>query len=273
MKKNIIITIILVVLICQGCLIGCSPSGKKVDSSSQKEDSVVNQSSDMEEETVQTQAEINEAAIDESSDYNESVEKEYQKLLLALPQYKNELGKETSLWQQYQDAVLKVAGYGDHGSSTPMFVADMTNQGEQLREVAFHNLMLHLNGKAISKSKTTFSGKMIAEAYTAFVEAISEDEFMEQKDECIKALRKEQECWNRWMNYRGEVSKKLPKDIKEVYDECTNLTMRLKLLQLKNQNQGLGMVSDETLHCLLPDDCSDKALLEYPGFNVVWKNN
>ena len=32
---------------------------------------------------------------------------------------------------------------------------------------------------------------------------------------------------------------------------------------------GLGMTSGEIIECLLPEDCSDQELLEYPGFNVV----
>lgn len=266
MKKFIII---IVVLICMGWMVSC-PSFRSVVSGTQQ-DSVMAQSGDTTEETFQTQAEINEAVSKEYADYNDSVEKEYERLPLVLPQYKNEFVKERGLWQQYQDAVREVAGYGDHGSSTPMFVADVMNQGVKLREESFHNLMLHLRGKTISKSKTIFSGKMIAEAYAAFIKSIGEDEYMEQKDECIKALRKEQECWNRWINYRGEFSKLMPKEMKEAYDECTNLTMRAKLLQLKNQNQGLGLISGDIMECLLPDDCSDDALLEYPGFNVVWK--
>ena len=49
--------------------------------------------------------------------------------------------------------------------------------------------------------------------------------------------------------------------------------MRTKLLQLKNQNQGLGLINDYIDSCLLPDSCSDKELLDYPGFNVVLKRN
>ena len=30
------------------------------------------------------------------------------------------------------------------------------------------------------------------------------------------------------------------------------------------------ITSGEVLDCVLPDNCSDKALLEYPGFDVVW---
>ena len=44
----------------------------------------------------------------------------------------------------------------------------------------------------------------------------------------------------------------------------------LKLYQLKNQNQDLGMISGEVLKCALPEDCSDKALLDYPGFDIIW---
>ena len=113
---------------------------------------------------------------------------------------------------------------------------------------------------------------MIAEAYSVFIKAVDEDD-MEQKNEYIIALRNEQGCWNKWMGYRERLSKNLPQDIREGYDECTNLTMRTKLIQLKNQNQGLGLASDEMIECLLPDDCSDKALLEYPCFNVVWKKH
>jgi hypothetical protein len=30
------------------------------------------------------------------------------------------------------------------------------------------------------------------------------------------------------------------------------------------------MISGEILKCILPEDCSDKALLNYPGFDKVW---
>lgn len=59
-------------------------------------------------------------------------------------------------------------------------------------------------------------------------------------------------------------------DIKKVYDIGTNQMLRTKLHQLKNQNQGLGVTGDEVLKCVLPEDCSDKALLDYPGFDIIW---
>ena len=48
------------------------------------------------------------------------------------------------------------------------------------------------------------------------------------------------------------------------------MVKRFKLLQLKNQNQALGMCGHEVAECVLPEDCSDKVLLEYPGFDIVW---
>ena len=44
----------------------------------------------------------------------------------------------------------------------------------------------------------------------------------------------------------------------------------LPVTSVKNQNQALGVTGHEPLDCILPDDCSDKALLEYPGFDKIW---
>lgn len=72
------------------------------------------------------------------------------------------------------------------------------------------------------------------------------------------------------MECRRMNSEKLITNVRRIYDGCTNLMMREKLRQLKNQNNALGICSKDILDCVLPDDCSDKALLEYPGFDVVW---
>ena len=62
----------------------------------------------------------------------------------------------------------------------------------------------------------------------------------------------------------------LTDDLKKVYDISTNQMLRTKLYQLKNQNQNLGMTSGEVMKCALPEDCSDRVLLEYPGFDKIW---
>ena len=111
---------------------------------------------------------------------------------------------------------------------------------------------------------------MIKDSYSSFIKAVGEDEYIDNKSQYQEALRKEQSCWDKWMETREIISNKLDEDTRRYYDECTNLVRRVKLLQVKNQNQALGMTGHEALDCILPDDCSDKALLEYPGFDKIW---
>ena len=279
--KNL--SILIAALFCLGLNVGCSSNEKSSTSQesfaadNEDSDAVANVADsdvvigiDSDEYVYQTQAEINEASGEASVYYQDSIENEFEQLLSALPQFKEELKTEKVLWDHYQDATKGVALCGDHGSSTPLYVADVLDQGVRLLEMSFQQLLLHLKGKAHSHSKTMFSSRMIDNAYSAFVDAVSNDKYMDQKEECIKALRHEQDCWNKWIQHRDRVSKKLPNDIRMAYDECTNLTKRTKLLQLKNQNQGLGVTSGDILDCVLPEGCSDKELLEYPGFDKVW---
>ena len=216
------------------------------------------------------QRELNELFENWMLEYNDSIEKEFQALLTALPQYKESFDKENKDWVEYQKSAREVAGCESHGSSTPMFIADVLNQGIKLRETSFHNLLLHVRGKKVPFSKTTFTLKMIKDSYSSFIKAVGEDEYIDNKSQYQEALRKEQSCWDKWMETREIISNKLDEDTRRYYDECTNLVRRVKLLQVKNQNQALGMTGHEALDCILPDDCSDKALLEYPGFDKIW---
>ena len=218
-----------------------------------------------------SQSEMNATHNKMTHEYNDSIELEYNKLTSSLPQYKDEFDNENAAWKEYQDCVWEVALCDpDHGSSTPMYIDDVLTQGIYLREVSFRALQLHMQGKVYSFCKTLFTADMISDAYSSFVKAVGEDEFLKQKARYQETLRKEEMRWNRWMECRKAVSRKMTKDLKMVYDRCTNLMMRTKLLQLKNQNQTLGVTGHEPLDFILPQDCSDKALLEYPGFDVVW---
>ena len=151
-----------------------------------------------------------------------------------------------------------------------MYVHDVLDLGIKLREVSFSKMAQHLRGERVSFSKTIFTPSMIADAYSAFIEAVGKDEYIEHKAQYQEALREEQKRFNEWMNCRFLTSQKMPPEIKSCYDNCTNMVRRTKLHQLKNQNQALGMCGHEVFDCVLPDDCSDKALLNYPGFDKVW---
>ena len=221
-------------------------------------------------EPLQTQAEINEACYNEYVANEDSVENEFQKLLEAFPQYRKEFLKEKDAWKKYQEAVHEVSICENHGSSTPMYVSAVLSQGTQIRGVPQHYLYLHAQGKNIPYSKTIFSPKMIADAYSAYITAVGKDEYIEQKTKYQESLRKEQKNWNELLECRKKTSLLLTDDIKKVYDIGTNQMLRTKLYQLKNQNQDLGMISGEVLKCALPEDCSDKALMDYPGFDIIW---
>ena len=259
MKK---LLLFVAILLCFGWLISCQKNKGSVSTSSQN--------TIVDEGNFQTQAEINEATGNASIEFRDSIEGIFQKLVELRPQYRDEFNKEKTCWDKYQDAVREVAGYGDHGSSTPMYVAGVMDQGVRLREMTLHDFYIHAKGETASWNESIFTPEMIADAYSAFINAVGEDEYMEQKTELQAALRKEQKCWNEWMKCRQTMSRKLPDEDKIVYDVCTNLAIRTKLLQLKNQNQGLGMISGEVDKCVLPEDCSDKTLLNYPGFDKVW---
>ena len=265
MKKLILFVAL---LLCIGWLISC-PTNKKT-ASTFSQDTIVDKSDDVDEGDFQAQAEINEASGNASIEYRDSIEGVFQNLIALRPQYKDKLKKEKTYWDKYMEAVRDVAGYGDHGSSTPMYVADVINQGVQLREETLHGFYIHAKGETVCWNDTKFTPAMISDAYSAFINAVGEDEYMEQKSELQVALQKEQKCWNEWMKCRESISKKLSSEDEVVYDVCTNLVYRTKLLQLKNQNQGLGMISGEVARCILPEDCSDKALLDYSGFDKVW---
>lgn len=203
-------------------------------------------------------------------EYEDSIERRYQKLISMLPQFRDEFDEEKLLWQEYQKTVRAVAECEDYGTSTPIYVADVLSQGVKLWEESFANLFLNMLGKPFSFSKTEFSSTMVGDAYSAFIEAIGRDGNVENKTKYQESLRKEQKYWNNWMEHRQATSKKLSTKLRSIYDGCTNQVIRTKLLQLKNQNQSLGVTSNELMKCVLPEDCSDKALMDYPGFDKAW---
>ena len=212
--------------------------------------------------------------------YKDRVEGEFQQLVEALPDYKNLFLNEKERWENYHEAVLAVAELEDHGSSGALYIVGTLEQSVDLWLASFHNMWLIEQNQGISFPQTVFTSRMIDDAYSAYIQQEDNDwcnSFSDNEKDGMEehhiAIEHEWQLWNEWMAFRKTVSKSLPKDMRKIYDGCTNLTMRTKLLQLKNQNQGLGLINDYIDSCLLPDSCSDKELLDYPGFNVVLKRN
>lgn len=225
---------------------------------------------------IETTFEVNEKAGKDLVRYKNDVEKEFQKLIGLSPENKDLFLKEKKLWEKYYEAVKTVARIEDNEGSYLLFYYVVLEQAIRLRHESIYNLLQNLQGKSYKFFKTRFTKKMVEESYKSFRASISEvNELYYPHDstnmaEHKESLKEEEKCWNEWMAYRSVVSSKLPEDIRSVYDGCTNLTIREKLRQVKNQNQALGITGDEPLNCILPKDCSDKALLEYPGFDKVW---
>ena len=204
------------------------------------------------------------------------VEGEFQQLVEALSDYKNLFIKEKEKWENYHDAVLAMISLEDHGQSGTLNIIGALNQSLDLWSASFHNLLLYKQNQDMSFTHTKFTSRMIEDAYQTFFEVATDNWYNPYTDDPNEGLEEyqatvsnERKMWNEWMKYRKIVATALPKDMCEVYNGCTNLMMRTKLHQLKNQNAGLGLMSDDVSDCLLPDSCSDKALLEYPGLNVV----
>lgn len=229
-----------------------------------------------EENAIETTVEVNEKAGKDLVRYKNDVEKEFQKLIGLSPENNGLFLKEKKLWQKYYEAVKTVARIEDNEGSYLLFYYAVLEQAIRLRHESIYNLLQNSQGKRIKFSKTRFTKKMVEESYKSFRESISEtNELYYPYDSAFMAglkesLKEEEKCWNEWMTYRSVVSSKLPENLRSVYDGCTNLTIREKLRQVKNQNQALGVTGDEPWNCILPKDCSDKALLEYPGFDKVW---
>ena len=192
-----------------------------------------------------------------------SVEKEFQQLVSAHPEYESYFYKEKENWERYHDAVLAVAMLEDHGSSSSLYITGALEQSLDLWLASFHNFWLFEQNQDVSFSETIFTSSMIDDAYNAYIEQA------EGLKEHHDALLHERKMWNEWMANRKTVSKALSDDLCKIYNGCTNLLVRTKLYQLKNQNEGLGLINDDIDRCLLPDGCTDKELLEYPGFNVA----
>ena len=204
------------------------------------------------------------------------VEKEFQQFIFAHPERESLFRKEKERWENYHEAVLSVAELEDHGSSGALYITGVLEQSVDLWLASFHNLWLFEQNQDVEFPGMVFTSKMINDAYSAYIEQEDEDwcnAFSDNEkdgmEEHHNAIELEWQLWNEWMAYRKTVSKSLPKDLRKIYDGCTNLTMRTKLHQLKNQNAGLGLMGNDVSDCLLPDSCSDKALLDYPGLNVV----
>ena len=226
---------------------------------------------------IVSQMELNDEAGGETVALKDSIEEAFQAVIKAYPESKDILEGERELWEKYYEAMKKVAKLEDGEGSSLYFYYAVVEQALTLRGESFQYLMMAQEGKKIDVFKTLFTPTMIKEAYRKYVDAshqyqkdfydMSESEWTELE----RAIRAEERCWNKWMEYRVAGAARMPEKTCRIYKACSNRMMRTKLFQLKNQNRALGITSSEAWECRLQDDCTDEELLAYPGYDKMWE--
>lgn len=117
--------------------------------------------------------------------------------------------------------------------------------------------------------------EMIETAYSKMIDAQHNCESQPEDIDLSRnskqdSLRKEQQTFRQWMDFRAELSLRLPENIRKDFDNSTNNVLRAKLIQLKNQYHNIGIYGGDIMRCWLPEDCSDEDLTSYPSFDSVW---
>jgi len=182
-------------------------------------------------------------AYTEYERYKARIEAEFLQLDTLWPNYMKLFIKEKEKWERYHDAVYEVVVHEDNGSIGGLYILGVQKQSVDLWKASFHNLLLFGQGQEVAFPDSTFTSRMIDDAYSAFLKQEDENWLnafsVNEKDGMVehhKAIELEWQLWNEWMGCRKKVSKALPKDLRKIYDGCTNLTMRTKLFQLKNKD-------------------------------------
>ena len=259
MRKIYLFILFLITL----CFVGCT-------SRQEHESSIISSAREggisISQEDIITECELDSCEGEELVGHKNEVLEVFKQANSKMPKHKKLLQEELTSWESYYQALKEVGCYSEE--SWNHYYYGVLEQGVDLLETSLKYID---ENEAPKRSKNRFTSQMIDKAYEAMLDSTTWNDYQRYKGaEYRKALKEEYIMWNKWMSCRERLSAVLSGKTKETYDECTNHTMRLKLLQLKNQNQGLGVISNDIMNCLLPDNCIDADLLSYPGFDKVW---
>lgn len=184
-------------------------------------------------------------------------------------------------WRKYSNAMsqsMDAFFMNDIGySSVTMTLSDFEIDYYRQRLVSLNNINNYLKGQKYSNyNHSNVSNNMLDKAYRLFIDAVNHScLYQDCEDSDITkmnvALTKEQKAWKKWIEKRESVASQLNGEIKTIYLNSTNELKRLKLIQLLNQYNGYGLISNDIQEHILKYDCADNQLRSYPGFSVVWK--
>lgn len=252
-------------LICSLCTVGaivfgCAHSEAEVKPFS---DTVVEEDDEYDVIDSFTQGGMNHTAREHYNHFADSVNGVYKEFEALHPEcFSQEEKQAMERYFSAAEGVYKAIFMGmNSGSAAPMgFWAFMESLQVQ-----------KLNSFASVASHGCVAEEDIANAYQCFAEwgldTFSETPLQKQKS----LLEEEQKHWNSWMEERKKVSESLPKPNKVPYDNRTNELKRLKLIQLKNQYQEYGLMTDEMWDKVLKENCNDQELASYRCFGVEWE--
>lgn len=185
------------------------------------------------------------------------------------------LEKENEAWQRYHTEVnssFRIID-GDPGlerSSWTMAISGIALDDAQIREKSLSDFYFALaDSLDYSERHSHIPEDFVIREYNRFIRSIKESEYNYSVQIRRKALSKEMEVWEKWMNSRSAVSSLLTGLCKKAYDNSTNNVRRMKLIMLKNRYSGYGIISGDVWRLQIPYSASDEEL-EGPSFDERW---
>lgn len=208
--------------------------------------------------------------------------KEYKAMLSISGEYRTLLAKDSVAWEDYLKALRKYNKAQtlliEEGTSWSVSFNAILSQAFVTRIASFMDYYEYLAGNSVKEYPyAEVSDSRIDEAYENFADymAIMDSDVVsldtKERRNVVNALHAEQKAWNRWMDIREKVGKQLDGRMGEIYRSSTNLAKRLHLIRLKNMDT--NPVSRSAESCMLPYDCDDRQLEDYPGYDIVWEDS
>ena len=199
------------------------------------------------------------------------------------------LGDEDIAWQNYHaelDSTFRIIDGTPNafvGSAWPMAISGISNDDALMREESLADFYFVLTDSLDYKIRhkksvigeynlvkhSTIRDEKVLKEYRLFLDSLKEDDIYYPVPERRRALERDMDAWEKWMNSRAKVSSLLTGLCKEVYDNSTNNVRRHKYIMLKNRYQGYGLTSNDVMECLIPYTASDEEL-DGPSFNERW---
>ena len=179
------------------------------------------------------------------------------------------LKEEKALIDKYNHAVyetyLKVQGSssGFNGTMFPSLVAEFDVINLDMEIQACEDFLKGIMDDVVEEHlpKSTISAKDVEKEYKVFASSFAEAELTFPVEVRKQILAQERNAWNRWMDCRARISRRLDGNAKLAYDRATPRIQRHKLIMLKNRyNTPTSSFNYVAKHLLLYDKSTDEQI-------------